>query len=95
MALHWFALGVCRSAPSTSGSPTIHPAKLEHGVVLATVKVWPVDVGASIEVGVTANLDGVCARRQRAAKPEWTTARCAASRHLTKRAQKYLGNKVE
>jgi hypothetical protein len=25
--------------------------------VLATVKVWPVDGGASIEVGATANLD--------------------------------------
>ena len=73
--------------------PTSQPP--DHGVVLATVKVWPVDGGASIEVGATANLDGVCARRQRTAKPGWTTARCAASRHLTKRAEKYLGNKVE
>jgi hypothetical protein len=43
---------------------------LEHGVELATVKVWPVDGGTSLEVGATANLDGVCARRRRAAMPE-------------------------
>jgi hypothetical protein len=42
----------------------------EHGVVLATVKVWPFDGGVSLKVGATANLDGVCARRQRAATPE-------------------------
>ena len=51
------------TAPSPSGWP-------EHGVVLASVKVWPVDSGASIEVSATANLDGVCARRRRAAMPE-------------------------
>jgi hypothetical protein len=38
--------------------------------VLATVKVWPVVGGASLEVGATANLDGGCARRRRAAMPE-------------------------
>jgi hypothetical protein len=70
MALHWLALGVCRSAPTTSGSPTVHPGGLEHGVVLATVKVWPGDGGANLGVGATANLDGVCARRRRAAMPE-------------------------
>ena len=43
---------------------------LEHGVVLDTVKVWPVDGGACLEVSATANLDGVCARRRRAAMPE-------------------------
>jgi hypothetical protein len=47
-----------------------HPAGLEHGVVLATVKVWPGDGGASLEVSATANLDGVCARRRWAAMPE-------------------------
>jgi hypothetical protein len=73
----------------------VHPAGPEHGVVLASVKVWPVDSGASIEVSATANLDGVCARRRRAAMPERTTARCAASRHLTQKAEKSLRNKVE
>jgi hypothetical protein len=34
--------------------------------VLATVKVWPVNVGAYLAVSATANLDGVCARRRRA-----------------------------
>jgi len=43
------------AAPSPSGW-------LELGVVLATVKVWPVGGSASLEVGATANLDGVCAR---------------------------------
>jgi hypothetical protein len=51
MALHWFALGACCSAPTTSGSPTVHPVGLEHGVVLATVKVWPGDGGANLGVG--------------------------------------------
>jgi|SRR5262245_6401972 len=44
-------------------------AGLEYGVVLATVKVWPVGSGASIEVGAAANLDGVCARRLRTVMP--------------------------
>jgi hypothetical protein len=68
---------------------------LEHGVVLATIKVWPVGGAASLEVGATPNLDGVGARRRRAAMPERTIARCAASRHLTKRSEKILGSKVE
>ena len=46
------------------------PDRIKRAVVLATVKVWPIDSGASIEVGATANLDGVCARRRRAAMPE-------------------------
>ncbi len=50
--------------------PKVHSGWTEHGVVLATVKVWPVTSGASLEAGATANLDGVCARRQRAAMPE-------------------------
>jgi hypothetical protein len=37
--------------------------------VLDTVKVWPVDGGACLEVSATTNLDGVCARRRRAAMP--------------------------
>ena len=67
MALHWPTRGVCRSAiepTTTSRSPKVHPAGLEHGVVLATVKVWPGDGGASLGVGATANLDGVCAHRR-------------------------------
>jgi len=73
MALHWPTRGVRRSAiepTTTSRSPKVHPAGLEHGVVLATVKVWPGDGGASLGVGATANLDGVCARRRWAAMPE-------------------------
>ena len=35
--------------------------------MLVTVKVWPVDFGASLQVDPTANLDGACARRHRAA----------------------------
>ena len=55
----------------------VHPAGPEHDGVLATVKVWPIDVGARDKEGATANLDGVCARRRRAAMPwEWTSARC-------------------
>jgi len=42
----------------------------EHGIVLATVKAWPGRVGVCGVVGATANLDGVCARRQRATMPE-------------------------
>jgi hypothetical protein len=38
--------------------------------VLNTVKVWPVNGGARLDVCATANLDGVCARRRRAAMPE-------------------------
>ena len=44
---------------------TVHPAGTEHGVVLATVKVWPVDLGVRGKVGAAANLDGGCARRHR------------------------------
>jgi len=33
--------------------------------VLDTIKVWPVDGSACLEVSATANLDGVCARRRR------------------------------
>src|SRR5262245_61243710 len=48
----------------------------EHGVALATVKVWPIDVGVRGKGGATANLDGVCVRRQWAAKPGKASARC-------------------
>jgi hypothetical protein len=67
---------------------------LKRGVVLVTVKVWPINVGANLEVGATANLDGACARRHRAAMPERTIARCAASRHLTEITDSQLGNKL-
>src|SRR5262245_16103443 len=53
----------------------------EHGVALATVKVWPIDVGVRGKGGATANLDGVCVRRQRAAKP---TKGSSLPRHLDK-----------
>jgi hypothetical protein len=38
--------------------------------VLDTIKVWPVDGSACLEVSATANPDGVCARRRQAAMPE-------------------------
>ena len=47
----------------------------KRGGVLATIKVWPAEVGVSGKVGATANLDGVCARHQRAAMPERIEAR--------------------
>jgi hypothetical protein len=47
----------------------IDPAGGKHDGVLATVKVWPVYAGARGKGGATANLDGVCARRHRAAMP--------------------------
>ncbi len=54
----------------------IAPARPEHGGVLATAKVWPIDVGVHGKGGATANLDGVFARRQRAAEPEGLSALC-------------------
>ena len=62
--------------------------------MLVTVKVWPIDFGASLQVDPTANLDGACARRHRAAMPERTIARCAASRHLTGKNENPLGSKL-
>ena len=50
--------------------------------MLATVKVWPINVRKCVKVGATANLDGVCARRQRAAMPEWFKVRCNSSTNL-------------
>jgi len=47
-----------------------------------TVKVWPADAGTCCKVGATANLDGVCARRQRAAMPERIQVRCKGSATL-------------
>ena len=52
----------------------VYPAKLEHGVVLAPVKVWTGYGGSSFAVRATANLDGVCARRRGLPMPEWKTA---------------------
>ena len=63
--------------PGPSGRP-------EAGIVLATVKVWPADVGVRGKGGATANLDGVCARRQWAAKPKRISARCSGIATLDK-----------
>ena len=52
--------------------------------MLATVKVWPVDAGVRGKGGATANLDGVCARRQWPARPERTSARCSGIATLDK-----------
>lgn len=73
------------ASPMAKASPRCHDRRLnqngrwklrnqsgcpERGSVLATVKVWPVEVGACGKAGATANLDGDCARRRRAAMPE-------------------------
>ena len=39
------------------------PNTFELAAVLATVKVRPVECAVSVRAGVTADLDGVCARR--------------------------------
>src|SRR5262249_5586058 len=62
--------------PNVAPVATGHPAGGKHDGVLATVKVWPVYAGARGKEGATANLDGVCARRHRAAMPERTSAHC-------------------
>jgi hypothetical protein len=54
----------------------------ERGGVLATVKVWPVGGGVCVKVNAAANLDSVCARRQRAAMPERIRRRCKGSASL-------------
>jgi hypothetical protein len=59
--------------------------------VLDAVKVWPIYEASYIEVGATANLEGVCARRLRSAMPERRSLRCAASLHLTLNARKPSG----
>jgi hypothetical protein len=64
----WRDQNTARKLRNQSGST-------KHGGVLATIKVWPAEVGVSGKVDATANLDGACARRQRAAMPERIEAR--------------------
>ena len=84
-------------SPMAKASPRCHDRRLnqngcwklrnqsgctERGGGLATVKVWPADVGVGGKVGATANLDSVCARRLRAAMPERISVRCKGSATL-------------